>query len=127
MPEWKPQIEERFIWKNRTVLTCLKRVIHPETGKRCLIGRNVTGSGHLDGELLDFEECRAYWEPVPGERLQLAVDWFTPRLEVGKQGICSYCFVDSYGVRLTRVVFDDGQHRNFQPIWFMPADTPTKR
>jgi hypothetical protein len=123
-PEWKPQIEEKFIWRNRTVLTCVKRVIQPETGKRCLIGRNVTGSGYLDGELLELEECRPYWEPAPGDRVQLAVDWFVPPLVLGTQGECSCCFVDSYGLRLVRVVFDDGQPRvrDFQPIWFLPAD-----
>jgi len=116
--EWKPAIGERFIWQDQAILTCTNRVFDPATGKRCLTGTNTTGSGYLDGELLDFEQCRQYWEPEAGDRVRVAVNWLGDRS--GKQATVLGIVVDRDGLRLARLRFDDGDRWDCQHIWLLP-------
>jgi hypothetical protein len=116
--EWNPAIGERFIWNNTATLVCTKRVRHPDTGKRCLRGANITGSGYLDDERLDFEQCRRYWEPEPGDRVRVAVNWLGDRS--GKVATVLGWIVDRDGLRLARLGFDDGDRRDCQHIWLEP-------
>ncbi len=116
MSDWRPAIGERFIYKDDAVLFCADRVLHPNTRRRCLIGRNVNNSGYLDKQLLDFEDCRQYWEPQPGDRVKVITRLST----FGKTATVLGWVVDLDGLRLVRLRFDDGTRKDYQHIWLEP-------
>ncbi|GEM_PF-3867798 len=105
MNEWKPQIGDRFIWHDRATLICTRRIVNPTTGKRCLVGRNATGSGYLDGEFLEFDQCRPYWEPQPGDRVLVAsASWSKHQ---GKKAIVKGYIITQEARRFADQVYGD--------------------